>query len=60
MKQAEMVTLVVRIHIELQNMGGLKMNLEKAKAVIQRETRGNQKDAERIFTLVESLEAPAN
>ncbi len=57
MKQAEIVTLAIRIRIELQNMGGLKMNLDKVKAVIQRETHGSQKDAARIFTLVEALEA---
>ncbi len=57
MKQAEIVTLVIRIRVELQKMGGLKMNLEKVKAVIQRETHGSQKDAERIFALVEALEA---
>ena len=58
MKQVEIVTLVTRIRIELQKMGGLKLNLAKVKTVIQRETRGNQKDAERVFTLVEALEAP--
>ena len=55
MNMAERATLAVRIRAELQNMGGLKKNLEKVKAVIQRETR-NQKDAGRVFAIVEALE----
>jgi len=55
MNVAERTTLAVRIRIELEKMGGLKKNLEKVKAVIKREAR-NQKDAERVFTVVEALE----
>lgn len=57
MNTVERVTLAIRIRIELQKMGGLKMNMDKVKAVIQRETHGKQKDAARVFDLVEALEA---
>ena len=56
MNMAERTTLVIRIHAELQNMGGLKKNLQKVMAVIQRETRGKQKDAARVLSVVEALE----
>lgn len=55
MNMAKRVTLATRIRIELQKMGGLKKNLDKVKAAIKRETR-NQKDADRVFAIVELLE----
>ncbi len=55
MNMTERASLAVRIRIELEKMGGLKMNLDKVKAVILRETR-NQKDAVRVFAIVEALE----